>query len=299
MIFNGGNMKETASGGVLLILAAAVLWGTTGTSQALAPEGCNPPTLGAFRLIAGGGALLVIALVRGSFTGIKGMSPVTLALSALLVASYQLSFFGALTMTGVAVGTMVAIGSAPVAAGLLGYLVRGERLGLRWYLATILAIAGVVLLAAGGGGVQVNFKGVLLALFAGFSYAAYVTSLKGLLDKGSAENVMAVVFCAAAILLLPLLFIYPSGWVISIRGAVIVMHLGVLATAGSYWLFARGLKRVGVGAAGTLSLGEPLTAALLGTFFLGEQLKTLQWCGVLLLFAGIIILAVGSDRQSR
>ena len=49
------------------------------------------------------------------------------------VAGYQLAFFSAVARTGVAVGTMVAIGSAPVLAGLLAWLVRGEQPPGRWY----------------------------------------------------------------------------------------------------------------------------------------------------------------------
>src|SRR4051794_41739342 len=71
---------------------------------------------------------------------------------ACAVALYQLSFFAAVRLTGVAVGTVVAIGTGPAAAGLLGRLVNGERLGARWAAATAAAAARVLLLARGGGG---------------------------------------------------------------------------------------------------------------------------------------------------
>ena len=58
---------------------------------------------------------------------------------ALAVAVYQLSFFAAVRLTGVAVGTVVAIGTGPAAAGALGRLVNGERLSARWAQATALA----------------------------------------------------------------------------------------------------------------------------------------------------------------
>jgi lysophospholipase L1-like esterase len=63
------------------------------------------------------------------------------------VCIYQLSFFAAVKLTGVAVGTVVAIGTGPAAAGILGRLVNGERLTRRWALATLAAAAGVALLA--------------------------------------------------------------------------------------------------------------------------------------------------------
>ncbi len=283
---------ENARGGALLILAAAILWGTTGTSQGLAPKGVNPVAIGALRLLVGGGALLLLAICRKNLRGTWPLFPT--AVTAIFIAAYQLSFFAAVAMTGVAVGTMVAIGSSPVAAGLLGYLVRGERLGRSWWVATLLAVSGCSLLVVGGGELIAEPKGISLALLAGFSYAAYTVSIKGLLDHHPPDGVLAVVFCVAALLMAPLLLFCDNGWVLTLRGGAVVLHLGLLATAGSYWLFARGLRTVKIGTAATLSLGEPLTASLLGVSVLGESLGLLQGGGILLLFGGIAILAAGS-----
>jgi DME family drug/metabolite transporter len=277
--------------GILFILAAALLWGTTGTSQALAPAGVNPVALGAIRVIIGGAALLVLALSRCSFRGISHWPILPTVVSAVFIAAYQLSFFAAVSLTGVAVGTMVAIGSSPVAAGLLGYFVRRERLGWKWLVATMFAVAGCILLASGGGGLHADSKGIVLALGAGFSYAAYTVSIKGLLDKNSPDAVLAVVFCAAALLLSPLLLFFHIGWVFTLKGAAVAVHLGLFATAGSYWLFVRGLRTVKIGKAATLSLGEPLTASLLGVLVLGERLGDWQTGGIVLLFFGLAFLA--------
>lgn len=52
--------------GFLLVILAAVLFGTTGTSQALAPAGISSTTIGSLRLIIGGPALLMMALIFGN-----------------------------------------------------------------------------------------------------------------------------------------------------------------------------------------------------------------------------------------
>lgn len=286
--------QQGEKGGTLFILAAALLWGTTGTAQALAPGGVSPVGLGALRVAVGGGALLLLALYRRSFCGTANWPLLPTLVSALFIAAYQLSFFAAVAATGVAVGTMVAIGSAPIAAGLLSYFIRGERLGVIWVLATLLAIIGCSLLVSGGESLLAAPKGILLALVAGFSYAAYTVSIKGLLDSNRPDAVIAVVFCVAAILLAPLLLFSDLRWVLQPKGIAVVLHLGVFATAASYLLFVRGLRTVKVGTAATLSLGEPLTAALLGMVVLGERLGARQQFGVLLLFSGIALLTLGS-----
>ncbi|MFQ5437137.1 MAG: EamA family transporter, partial [Anaerolineae bacterium] len=57
--------KQQTRTGPLLVIAAAILWGTTGTSQALAPAAATPLTIGALRLAIGGLALLGLALANG------------------------------------------------------------------------------------------------------------------------------------------------------------------------------------------------------------------------------------------
>lgn len=56
--------KRTRLSGAVLIIVAAVLWGTTGTSQALAPVESTPLTIGALRLLVGGGGLTLYALIK-------------------------------------------------------------------------------------------------------------------------------------------------------------------------------------------------------------------------------------------
>jgi drug/metabolite transporter, DME family len=92
------------------------------------------------------------------------------------------------------------------------------------------------------------------------------------------------------------LFTTYLGWLLEPRGMAVALHLGVLATAVSYGLFARGLKSVNVGTAATLSLAEPLTAALLGVVVLGELLSLSQVFGVVFLFSGLVLLAFGEKK---
>jgi DME family drug/metabolite transporter len=165
--------------------------------------------------------------------------------------------------------------------------------------ATLLSVIGCALLAAGGGGLQGNTTGIVLALGAGFFYAAYTVSIKGLLDQHAPDAVMAVVFCLAALLLSPLLFTSYLGWLAESRGMAVALHLGVLATAVSYGFFARGLKTISVGTAATLSLVEPFTATILGVVILGERLGLLQVSGVFLLFSGLVLLALGEKQTKK
>src|SRR3954453_17600783 len=119
---------------------------------------------------------------------------------AIGVCTSQLSFFAAVKLTGVAVGTVVAIGTGPAAAGILGRLINGEQLTRRWAIATLAAAAGVALLAGDGGG-AVDPGGIALAVTAGAGYAPGTVLSKRLIAQGAAaEGVMAAGFGGAAVL---------------------------------------------------------------------------------------------------
>lgn len=284
--------------GIFFIIGAAMLWGTTGTTQAFAPVGASPLTVGAFRLLIGGSALLLVALAGQSFRGYKWNTAHSV-LGVISVAAYQISFFTAVKLTGVAVGTIVAIGSGPVFAGILGRLILGENLNIRWYLATLLAIAGSTFLVfSGGSEVSVNPLGIFAALGAGFSYAMYTLIGKLMLVHNKGNAVVAVMFFGGALVMVPVLFVYDVSWVVTVQGMVTMAHLGLLATTLSYILFAKGLQTVSVSKTTTLSLAEPLTAAVLGIMVLGENLNMMVASGIFLLFAGIAILSIEKRKQA-
>jgi DME family drug/metabolite transporter len=280
-----------------LVLAAAVLWGTTGTAQALAPPTAEPVGVGAVRLAIGGAALLILALTRGALQPGGRWPVLPTAFAAGSMAVYQLCFFAAVARTGVAVGTIVAIGSAPILAGFLGLIVRGERPSLRWLVATVLAIMGCSLLAIAGSSVTIDLGGIVLALGAGAAYAVYTLASKNLVTLHPPDAVTAVVFCLGALFLSPLLFTSDLSWLAQPRGVAVALHLGLVATAASYGLFVRGLMQVPTATAVTLSLAEPLTAGALGVLLLGEQLTSVAGLGTGLLFAGLALLSSGPQVE--
>ena len=273
------------------VLLAAVLFGTTGTAQALGPGAASPLSLGAGRIVLGGALLALVAVAAGARSVPRPLGLVALAGAG--VALYQLAFFAALELTGVAVGTVVAIGSGPVVAGGLERLVEGVRPGRRWAAATALACAGVALLAlAGAPGAAASPAGVALALGAGAGYAAYAVVAKRLLRAGHAPaGVMGAAFGGGALLLLPVLALTDTAWLATGEGAVVVLYLGVVPTALAYVLFARGLRRLSAAETTTLVLAEPVTAALLGTLALGERLGPGAALGGGLVLAGLVALA--------
>jgi drug/metabolite transporter, DME family len=272
----------------LQVLLAAVCFGTTGTAQAIGPA-ASPVAVGAARIVIGGS--LLVAIARSMRLRLPRLDGTTVGI-AVGVCVYQLSFFAAVKITGVAVGTVVAIGTGPAAAGLLGRLVNGERLTSRWALATLAAAAGVALLAGDGGG-TVDPAGIALAVVAGSGYATCTVLSKRLIAGGAApEAVMAAGFGGAAVLLVPVLLLAGPGFLATGAGVGLALYLGAIPTAVAYVLFSRGLRGLSSGETATLVLAEPLTAAALGIVALGEQASVAAGVGAALVLAGLAILAL-------
>jgi len=286
-------MPDVRSNGHLFVILAAVLWGTGGTAQALAPGAADPLSIGVVKIGIGGTAMLLFAALSGGWS--KGASarwrPLPVLACASLVASYQVLFFTGITLTGVALGTISAIGSLPVWAGLIDLLF-GKRPDARWLGATALAVAGSVLLIGSGGSVSVEPFGVLLCTASGCGLVAFTAIAKGLLQERPHAMVMGVTFTLGAVLLSPALLFSNPSWVLSPMGLAVALELGLGATALAYILFASGLSKVSVSTAATLTLAEPLTAGLLGVFVLGERVSPVALGGMLLIVLGLVLAAV-------
>ena len=275
----------------LQVLAAAVLFGTTGTAQALGPVGSSPVTVGAVRIVVGGAALGCLALTAPRSIG--RLSPALVLLAGAAVALYQLTFFEAVHRAGVAVGAVVAIGSGPVVAGLLERVLGAPWPGRRWLVATALAVGGVAALALGrAGGAPASASGILLALASGTAYASYTVVAKRLLERGAPPvRVMGAAFGTAALMLLPVLLAGNSAWLHHTRGVELALYLALGPTVLAYVLFARGLRRLTAAETTTIVLAEPVTATLLAVAVLHQGLGIAGAAGIGLVLGGILVLA--------
>jgi DME family drug/metabolite transporter len=275
---------------VVMVLLAAAMWGTTGTARALGPEDASPLSVGAVRIAIGGAILVAIALARGTLLG-RPWPVAAAALAALAVAAYQLAFFEGVARAGVAIGTIIAIGSAPAFAGVLSWIALRERPTVRWLVATAVAVAGLALLVLPAGEAPLDPSASLLPLAAGAAYALYATASKRLLHAGDSVAVAAIAFGGGALLLTPILFITDLAWLRDPRGVLVALELGLVATVLAYLLFTSALSRLPVSWGATLSLAEPLTASVLGVLLLGEVLSGTQLAGGGLVLFGLLALA--------
>lgn len=287
--------RGTLRNGPAPILAASVLWGSTGTAASFAPSGTPAAAIGSAGL-AIGGLLLYLTTLRRPRERRSGAGDRWLfLLGALAVAGYPVTFYPAVARTGVAMATVIALGSAPVFAGLLAWVTGQGRPAARWTVATVLAVIGCAVMVLGPTLGEhrhdIDPLGIALAACGGLTYAIYSMLAARLIARGyDSGAVMGAMFGGAALLVLPVVLADGIDWLITARGAGVALHLAVFTTFLAYLLFGYGLRHTTVTTATTLTLAEPAVAALLGVTVVGERLPLLSWCGMGVLALSLVLL---------
>lgn len=283
---------------ILAVLAAAMLWGTTGTFQSLLPEAREPLVVGAVRLWVGAASLLLLALAhptsRRAFAKVP-RSPLLFAGG--FIAAYNLLFFAAVTRAGVGIGTALTIGSAPLWVALYEAAYLRQRPSARKATGQALAILGAALLVLAGQAESLTLTGIALSLAAGLSYAVYSLASSAMSPHAPSSTIAASTFTLAALLVTPVFFLLPLNWAFTGTAPVTLLALGVLSTGLAYALYTWGLKALPASTAVTLALAEPLTAWLLATFLINEPATPLKLIGAALLLAGLYV--VTSEKRAE
>ena len=294
-------MNGPSLSGVALVLVAAVLWGTTGTAQSLAPAGLSPYWTGALRLAVASVFFAALALATRRGRG-SAPWPRSLALAAAVcVASYNLSFFAGVKSAGVALGTALAIGSGPIWAGLLQTIWQRRLPPALWWLGTLLGVAGGAAMVLDGRGAATSapLAGIALCLLAGLSYAGYALVNQRLVAQVGAARANLAAFGGAALLALPVALVLadvpapqPGTW-------AVVAYLGLVATGVAYLLFSTALRRISGATAVTLALAEPVTAFALAIVIVGERPGGMAFAGLAAVLSGLLIVVVAELRAAR
>lgn len=228
-------------------------------------------------------AALLLAVVRPRWVRLpgKGDRLVVLALIMSLLAM-NLSFYEAISRAPV--GIVVAVEFL----GPLGVAVVGSRrvLDLAW---VVLAGVGVGLLARPSG--SIGGLGLLFALLAAASWAAFILSAKRTVGRMQPLRATTLMLIGASIVLTPVWL--ATGVKISGQGRALLLGLAValLSSALPYFLELAAIKRVRASTYGVLLSIEPAIAALMGLLILSQRLSYRDIAAI----AAIVVAAGGAS----
>ena len=298
----------------LLVIAGGIFFGTTGTARALAPDGADSTSVGLVRLVFGGLVLGILSLIlhlrkRGESEPAeprrqqpwpkKLQTAMVVVICASSIMIYQATFFVGTQSNGVMVGTMVALGSSPLFAGVFEWIVFRRRPGLIWLVATAICVGGLAALSGvlGGSTGPVSVTGLVDSLIAGACYAVLAVGTKWLLQRGWSplDTAVATMMVGAAMGVIPMLRTDLS-WLHEPRGMAVAAWLAVATIAVAYLLNITGLSGTRPSTVTTLNLSEPATASVLGVALLGEPMTLLRGLGIAAVMAGVLLLGFTTSK---
>jgi DME family drug/metabolite transporter len=206
-------------------------------------------------------------------------------------------------LAGVAVGTVVSLAAAPLAAAVYEKVVDQRRLGWPWALAATLGTVGgaLVCLVRGSGQTassQGMAGGILLGLVAGATYAGYSWAVRRTMARGVPRRAaMGAIFGVGGAALVPVLVVTGAPLVESAKAFAVASYMVTVPMFAGYLLFSYGLVRVPASTATTVTLIEPAVAAVLAVAVVGERLAAGAWCGLGLIGLALVILVASPPTE--
>jgi drug/metabolite transporter, DME family len=299
------NKSNSARTGLLIIMLAAMLWGTGNIIAKFVYQvaATNSISIAFFRMALSVPPLCALCWFtlrqRMFHISLRQLLPMLVAGS--FVALYQVAFYAAIPRTGVAIATIIALCSAPVIVAVLSAVIARERPQAVVLMALACAISGTLLLVQvepSAEQSQTNtLTGALFALLSGALYAANVMVGRKLGASSSAHPLQTVtfgfVFGALVLLVIGLASnATASGLIISYpaQGWAGLLYLGVISTAIAYALFYAGMRSTSSTKASIATLMEPLTATLIAWQVFDEPLSSRVVLGGSLLVVAMLLL---------
>ena len=293
--------------GVFFAIMAGFCWGTFGIARALGPEGVTSISASGARLTIAAFGLIIWAFYAGGFQQAKLVAPVSrwpwpsMVLSGVGLGGFTYLYLESMFRAGVSIGAPVSCASIPICSILLELIIYKKRPSSTQVIGLLIAVVGMTM-ATYAPDEQIEagqrIYGVIFAVASGLVFAAYSLSIQANTVKYPRVMVQACVFSAGAIMMV----IWAAtttdmSWVTTPRGIMSAAWLGLISGVLGYWLYIRSMAYIPVSIATTLSMVEPLTAAILGIALLNETISGLKVGGLAILFIGIILVGKASTAR--
>ncbi len=173
---------------------------------------------------------------------------------------------------------------APFVAGFLGWILLGERVATRTWLAIGVAMAGLAVMVGSELAVS-HYLGTLLALWIPIAYAASIIAVR----RSKRDN-MLVALCLAGLVAGGLSAFFVTDYALTPRDLIISLYLGVFQVGVGFTLVVLGSRYVPAAQVGLLALVEPVLAPIWAWMGVGEV------PGLATIVGGtIIFLAIATD----
>jgi len=280
---------------------AGVLWGTIGPAAAIVDKhtSLSPLQTSFWRLAIAVVplALLAILAARATARPTRALLGFGLAVGALTGAS-QLAYFAAVASAGIAIPTLIANGLGPILTAAGQTVIFRERPDGRTLAAMAAALTGLALLVLDGPR-EVTTAGLLLAVVAAITFAAYTLAAGPVSRRMDVTVLNAAAIAGGALAMLPLVLAGGGpGLADSAAGWVALLHLGLVVSGLAYGLYFSAARALPGTHLTILTLLEPLVATVIAIALFGEVLTLGVLAGGVLMLGAVAALRGREDEDT-
>lgn len=275
---------------------AAFFWGTHSVIVRYLTGDMHGITIAALRLYIAAIALFALMRLLGFAISLR-LSDRNLQIAVGSTVLNYICFHIGLENT-TASNAMMLENTAPFFVLLILFVFTGERIKHRDLLAALIAVGGVFLTVyhdfrLGGE----SMRGDMLEILAGLTWAGFIIgssrALRASANTAERLNFLFNVFICSAIILTPLMLVYPG--TATANDVLFLILLGLLPTALAYYLWYEAAARVSAISATLLFTLSVIFTFINAAVFLGEQLTMLTIAGAILIVAGVVLTSTGKS----
>lgn len=272
-----------------LTALAPIVWGSTYlVTTEMLPAGI-PLTLAVLRALPAG--LLLILVLRKLPEGIWWLRVVVLGVLNFSL-FWWLLFIAAYRLPGGVAATVGAV--QPLIVLFLSRWLLNNRLSAVSIMASIAGVFGVAILLLTPNA-ALDPLGIIAGLAGAFSMAAGTVLSRRWQPPVSALTFTSWQLTAGGLVLLPFAIIFePALPTLSSLNLIGLGYLTLIGGALTYALWFRGLAILGPSSVASLGFLSPVSAVVLGWFYLNQQLSTLQFIGMV-----VILLSVWASERAE
>ena len=282
--------------GYILILIAAILWGTIGpVAKRAFVEGVSPMEVAFWRAVLAWGCFGLHAVLTRQI-GVHTRDIPAIVVFAITGVTLFYSAYQIAVQQGGAALAAVLLYTAPVWVALMSRFLFKEVMNPAKIAALVTTIIGVTAVSWSGGDAlqKVTPVAVIAGLAAGFSYSLYYIFGKYFQTRYSSPNLFFYILPLGAIGLLPWVHFSPK----TLIAWLCLASLAVLSTYGAYFCYYLGLKYLEPTRAAITATLEPVIAAMVAFIWWDEMFTWQGYVGSCLILSSVLIMIADSTRKT-
>lgn len=284
-------------------ILAGILWGMISVFlKPLSAAGLTSPQILMLRGIVSALMLLIFLFIKDKSLLKISLKDIWMFIGTGVISLtfFSLCYFFTILQSGASIA-VVLLYTSPIFVLLFSNLLFKEKITGKKIIALILTFGGCVLVSGMIGGINaLSPKGFVIGIGAGLGYALYSIFSRYALVKYDFLTVIFYTFIFSGVSTLPFVHpeVIPSFFVADPKLILLLVGICFICTVLPYIFYTYGLVGLETGKAAILVTVEPLVGTLIGFFLWKEQISILQWIGIILIFAAVVMLGQKDKKDN-